>query len=119
VKKEMAGKERREIHTHREFDRKWSSFGEVQSCGGREKWLPRLSPFSALSPCLTFSLFPIFLDFCSKRRVAEMSLWAGLLSPTLKAVLAKKRKGTKKRVGRRKIGGSEGGPSTLPSALRG
>lgn len=88
-----------------EFDRKWSFFGGEQSCEGREKWLPRLS-FSLSStffllvvyPSLSLPLsFPVFLDL-SKRRVAEMSLWAGLPGPPLKAALAKKR-GARRRIG--------------------
>lgn len=51
------------------------------------------SLFCTLSSSNFLSLPYISLDFGSKRRVAEMSLWAGLLSPTLKAALAKKRGG--------------------------
>lgn len=69
--------------------------------------------FCVLSPChLSFSLsLPVFLDLCSKRRVAEMSLWAGLPGPPLKAALAKKRGGKKEDRGER----SEGETGVHPS----
>lgn len=80
--------------------------GEKSGC---QDFLPFLQ---SLALHLTFSLFlslflPIFLDFCSKRRVAEMSLWAGLHGPTLKAALAKKR------------GGQEEGRSAKDRRVRG
>jgi len=50
-----------------------------------------------LSLSLSLSPFPaIFLDFYSKRRVAEKFLWAGLPGPPLRAALAKKRGGEKR-----------------------
>lgn len=59
-----------------------------------------------------------FLDFCSKRRVAETSLWAGLAGPPLEAALAKKR-GPKKegrKIRRVKAGARAG--STLTHRTR-
>lgn len=78
--------------------------GEKSGCQDFLSLSHTLSFLSTFSSSLFSSLS--FSISASKRRVAEISFWAGLRGPPLKAELAKKRGGgQKERVGRRKIEG--------------